>query len=478
MIATGPLGDETWFTSRGEGRPSQRPDLVFIFADDLGWADLGCFGSTEISTPNLDRLAGEGVRFTHAYSASPVCSPTRIGLYTGRYPGRLRAGLEEPMRTRGELNGIPHSHPTLPKLLAGAGYTTAMFGKWHCGWLPWFSPLRAGFQRFYGCLDGAIDYFQHIDTLGAHDLWEGETEIEDTGYFTELISREASAHIATAAPEPLYVQLNYTAPHWPWEGPGDAHVGARIRAEYAVQDTPDSYPLCDFHDGSIAKYAEMVEAMDTGIGQVLDAIEARGRSGDTLVVFSSDNGGERWAKMWPFVGEKGDLTEGGIRVPFLIRWPAAIDGDQVCDRPSITMDWTATMLDAAGTDPDPDHPLDGVSLLPYLVDGAPHPERDLCWRTTSQVAVRRGDMKYLDDRRLRPEKLGQWPLRAGDHHLLYDVTVDGRERADLAPHHPGLTAELRAVAERFEAEMLPYPAEAPGRARNGTDLERAVGHPD
>jgi arylsulfatase A-like enzyme len=131
MIATGPLGDETWFTSRGEGRPSQRPDLVFIFADDLGWADLGCFGSTEISTPNLDRLAGEGVRFTHAYSASPVCSPTRIGLYTGRYPGRLRAGLEEPMRTRGELNGIPHSHPTLPKLLAGAGYTTAMFGKWH-----------------------------------------------------------------------------------------------------------------------------------------------------------------------------------------------------------------------------------------------------------------------------------------------------------------------------------------------------------
>src|SRR5690606_24546834 len=157
-------------------------------ADDLGWADLGCFGSTTIRTPHLDRMAAEGVRFTHAYSASPVCSPTRIGLYTGRYPCRLHAGLEEPMRTRDERNGIPHEHPTLPSLLADGGYATAMFGKWHCGWLPWFSPIRAGFQRFYGCLDGAIDYFEHLNTLGEHDLWEGETEVDEVGYFTDMVA--------------------------------------------------------------------------------------------------------------------------------------------------------------------------------------------------------------------------------------------------------------------------------------------------
>jgi hypothetical protein len=343
--------------------------------------------------------------------------------------------------------------------------------------MPWYSPLRAGFQRFYGCLDGAIDYFEHTDTLGEHDLWEGETEVDDVGYFTDLISQEASAYIAAAPDGPLYVQLNYTAPHWPWEGPGDSAIGARIREEYAALDTPSSYPLCDFHSGSLAKYGEMVEVMDAGIGRVLDAIEARGRADNTLVVFSSDNGGERWAKNWPFVGEKGDLTEGGIRVPFLIRWRAAIDGAQVCDRPTITMDWTATMLEAAGVAPDATFPLDGESLVPYLVDDAPYPDHDLYWRTTSQVAMRRGDLKYIHDRRPRPG-LGQWPIHEGTYHLLYDVTVDGREKADIAPHQPDVVADMRLEAARFEREMLPYPDDLPGLPRPASFDQPAVGHPD
>jgi arylsulfatase A-like enzyme len=381
------------------------------------------------------------------------------------------------MRTRDARNGIPHDHPTLPSLLVDAGYSTAMFGKWHCGWLPWFSPVRAGFQRFYGCLDGAIDYFEHLNTLGEHDLWEGETEIDDVGYFTDMISREASAYIRGAGDEPIYVQLNFTAPHWPWEGPGDSRIGARIRQEYAELDNVTSDPLCDFHSGSLAKYGEMVEAMDAAIGDVLEAIEDRGRADNTLIVFSSDNGGERWAKNWPFVGEKGDLTEGGIRVPFLVRWRAAVGGGQLCDRPNITMDWTATMLDAAGATPHPDYPLDGPSLVPYLVDGEAYPDHDLRWRTTNQVAIRRGDMKYLHDRRPRP-RLGAWPVRHGDYHLLYDVTVDGREKADVAPHHPDLVSELRAEAERFDAEMLPYPPDMPGLPRRATADQPAVGHPD
>ncbi len=473
---------EAPFVSRGRGRPD-RPNLIFILADDLGWADLGCYGSTAIATPHLDRLAAEGIRFTDAYAASSWCSPTRIGLYTGRSPGRLAAGLAEPLRSRDETSGIPTDHPTLPSLLVEAGYDTAMFGKWHCGWLPWFSPLRIGFQTFFGNLDGAMDYFEHIDTLGDPDLWEGETPVEMTGYYTDLISERAAQWISAERDRPFYLQLNYTAPHWPWEGRGDAEVGAAIRRDFETGELAS--PLLHWDAGSLAKYGELVEAMDDGIGVVLDAVAAAGLTDDTMIVFCSDNGGERWSKNWPFVGEKGDLTEGGIRVPLLLRWPAAVSALQVSDAPNITMDWTATMLDAAGAGPHPDYPLDGVSLLPWLVDGVDYPEHDLAWRVASQGALRRGRFKYLRDGRGRA-RLGNWPLRPeqrqGFYDLLYDLSVDGREMANVARHHPDVLAELRAAWEAFDADLLPYPddhphlphhAEGGRRAGNGLPAQSA-----
>lgn len=475
--AQGPVGDERLFASNGSGRPAVRPNIVFILADDLGWADLGCFGSTEIATPNLDRLAAGGVRFTHAYAGSSWCSATRISLYTGRYPGRIPAGVEEPLRTRVDGMGIPHDHPTLASLLVDGGYVTAMFGKWHCGWLPWYSPMKAGYQRFFGCLDGAIDYFEHIGTLGKADLWENDTPVEEVGYFTWLISDRAAEFVAAARDEPFYLQLNFTAPHWPWEGPGDAEAGARIKADFEAQDEPDAYPLFDMHDGSLAKYGELVESMDTGIGRVLDALDAAGKTDDTIVCFCSDNGGERWSRNWPFVGEKGDLTEGGIRVPFILRWPAAIDRNQVSTEPNITMDWTATLLDAAGTGPAATHPLDGPSLLPWLVENDTYPEHDLYWRITSQSSLRRGRFKYVRDRRPRPV-LGNWPLHHGEYDLLYDVTVDGREAADLSPHHPDLVTDLRAAVEALDAQMVPYPPDLPGLPRQARAGAPAISQAD
>jgi arylsulfatase A-like enzyme len=468
---------ERWFESRSDGRPAQRPNVVFILADDLGWADLGCFGSTEIATPNLDRLATQGVRFTHAYASSPWCSPTRIALYTGRYPGRLPAGLEEPLRTRTDGMGIPHDHPTLASLLVDAGYETAMLGKWHCGFRPWYSPVRSGFQRFYGCIDGAIDYHEHIGTLGEPDLWEGETPIEETGYFTDLISEQAAEYVAADRQAPFYLQLNYTAPHWPWEGRADADVGARIRADFESQATPSTYPLFHRDGGSLAKYRELVETMDDGIGLVLDALERSGRAENTIVCFASDNGGERWSKNWPFIGEKGDITEGGIRVPFILRWPAAVDGNQVCAEPHIMLDWTATILDAAGTTPHPDFPLDGPSLLPWLVDGTDYPEHDLYWRISSQSAIRRGPHKFVLNQ--RPEaRLGNWPVQPGTYEHLYDVTVDGREAADIGRHNPEVAASLRQALEAKNSEMLPYPPDTPGLPRQATAGSPAVGQAD
>ncbi len=472
-----PVGDERWFASRGTGRPARRPNIVFVLADDLGWADLGCFGSTEIETPNLDRLAAEGIRFTHAYAPSPWCSPTRIALYTGRYPGRLDAGLEEPLRTRQDGNGIPHDHPTLASLLVDAGYTTAMFGKWHCGFMPWFSPMRSGYQRFFGCIDGAIDYHEHIGTLGEPDLWDGETPITEVGYFTDMISERAAEWIGEQGDDPYYLQLNYTAPHWPWEGRGDADVGARIRADFEAQDGPDSWPLLHWDGGSLAKYRELVETMDEGIGVVLDAIAASGAAEDTIVCFASDNGGERWSKNWPFVGEKGDITEGGIRVPFILRWPAAVDGAQVSGEPHIMLDWTATLLDAAGTVPDPVYPLDGPSLLPWLVDGAAYPDHDLYWRISSQSAIRRGPYKFVRNDRGRA-RLGNWPVRPGRFEHLYDVTVDGREAADIARFHPDVVDELRRALDALNDAMLAYPSEHPGLPRQATPASPAVGQAD
>ena len=465
------------FTSRGRGR-TEPPNLVVILADDLGWGDVGCYGSTEIATPHLDGLAADGVRFTNAYSASPWCSPTRVGLYTGRNPGRLPVGLEEPLQTRSEAMGIPADHPTLPSLLVDTGYETAMFGKWHCGWLPWFSPLRIGFQTFFGNLDGAMDYFEHIGTLGDPDLWEGETPVEMVGYYTDLISDRAADFVTADRDRPFYLQLNYTAPHWPWEGRGDAETGATIRRDY--EDGAVPFPLLHLDGGSLAKYGELVEAMDDGIGRVVDALAAAGRTEDTLVVFFSDNGGERWSKNWPFVGEKGDLQEGGIRVPFILRWPEAVAPGQVSEAPNVTMDWTATLLDAAGTGPAAGYPLDGVSLLPWLVDGAPYPEHDLFWRIASQGALRRGRFKYLRDGRDRP-RLGNWPRsysRRGHYDLLYDVTVDGREAAEISRHHPEVVAELRAEWERLDAELLPYPPEHRNLPRHAGAGRPAVSQPD
>lgn len=456
--------DEHPFRSRSSGRPERRPNVVFLLADDLGWGDLSCYGSLHIKTPNLDRLAQQGIRFTHAYSASPWCSPMRLALYTGRNPARLPAGLEEPLTTRADGNGIPHDHPTLPSLLKDAGYNTAMFGKWHCGWLPWYSPLKIGFDVFFGNLDGAMDYFSHIDTIGQKDLYEGETPIEMQGYYTELIADRAVDYVREQdADTPFYMQVNWNAPHWPWEGPDDADVGAEIERRY--REGVDPFPLLHNDGGSLAKYAELVESMDDGIGRILDALDEQGLADDTIVVFCSDNGGERYSFMWPFVGEKGDVTEGGIRVPFIMRWPAAVDGGQWTDATTTTADWTATFLDAGGTGPAPDYPSDGVSLLPWLVDGADHPDHTLFWRISSQGALRRGRWKLLIDNRPQP-RLGNWPLLPHGAVKLFDLTSDGREHADLAPHHPELVADMHAEWERINATLLPYPDDHDGRPEN------------
>lgn len=210
---------------------NSQPNIIFILADDLGWGDLSVYGQTDFKTPNLDKLAAQGLRLTQHYSNSAVCSATRFGLITGRYQYRLRGGLEEPIAGASDTIGLPPEHPTLPSLLKKAGYRTALVGKWHLGSLPKFGPLKSGYDSFYGNYGGAIDYFTHKPGVGPdvkEDLYEGEVPVSEVGYYTDLLGQRASAFVKQqSAAQPFFLSLHYTAPHWPWEGPGEigrAHV--------------------------------------------------------------------------------------------------------------------------------------------------------------------------------------------------------------------------------------------------------------
>ncbi|WP_269938603.1 sulfatase-like hydrolase/transferase [Arthrobacter sp. HY1533] len=460
------LRQEQPFKASKRDRPAQ-PNVIFIFADDLGWGDLGCYGSLHNDTPVLDQLAADGVRFTDAYAASPTCSPTRVALYTGRYPGRLPVGLEEPLLSRDAEHGIPAQHPTLPSMLKDTGYQTAMFGKWHCGWLPWFSPLDIGFERFFGNMDGVLDYYGHVDSKGMPDLYEGKEPVEVVGYYTDILSDKSVDYIRTRdTSKPFYLQLNYTAPHFPWEAPGDEAVSEKV---LAAIDTKGARGMFHFEGGSRDTYRRMIKAMDDGIGRVLEAVDDEGIRDNTIIIFASDNGGERYAFLWPFVGEKGDLEEGGIRVPFLVRWPAALDAGQVSGTPVVTMDWTATILDAAGTAPHPDKPLDGQSLLGWLVDGNSEPEDALLWRTRGQGAVRKGRFKLLHDRVAKP----LWHKDddfAGSRTRLFDLGTDDREKADVAEMHPEVVQELLGLWRTLDAELMHYPEHEEVELEQGNGL--------
>lgn len=423
----------------------QRPNIIFIVADDLGHADLGCYGGRDASfgpvSPVLDGLAAKGMRFTQGYANSPVCSPTRFAMITARYQYRLRGAAEEPInsKSRGSATlGLPTDQPTLPSLLRGAGYRTALIGKWHLGYPPAFGPLRSGYEEFFGPMSGGVDYFTHCDSSGRHDLWSGEEDCRQEGYLTDLLSRRAVDYVERMAQqeEPFFLSLHYTAPHWPWETREDAAKAP------AVKDN-----LFDLAGGNIHTYRRMIHHMDEGIGWIMAALEKHGMADDTLVVFTSDNGGERFSDNWPLVGGKMDLTEGGIRVPWIAHWPKVIGAGGVSDQHCMTMDWSATMLDAAGVAADPAFPLDGVSLLPVLRDATRSFARPLHWRMNhrGQRALRDGDWKYL---------------QVDGNEYLFNIPADERERANQGHKEPARLAAMREAWLAWNATMPAIPQDA------------------
>jgi arylsulfatase A-like enzyme len=430
-----------------------QPNIVFIMADDLGYADLSCYGRREYTTPNIDRIAANGVRFTQAYANSAVCSATRLALITGRYQYRLKLGLEEPLAGKRDV-GLPPAHPTLPSLLRAAGYATDLVGKWHLGQPPLFGPALSGYNRFWGIRGGALDYYTNLNARGEHDLWDGDVAVHDNGYLTDVLGQRAvevvNAHAGGG--QPFLLSLHFNAPHWPWEAPDDRAEAERLR----------DGTLRHYDGGTQRTYARMVQAMDVQIGRVLQALEANGQAGNTIVIFTSDNGGERFSDTWPFTGVKTELLEGGLRIPAVVCWPDRIPAGVVSDQVTMTMDWLPTLLEAAGTAPHADYPPDGISVLPMLTGKAAPVARTLFWRykSNAQRAVRDGDLKYL---------------KILDNSFLFDVVADPRERGNLKDRRRGDFDRLVAAWAAWNETMLPEIPDSFAEVFTGADLADHIG---
>jgi arylsulfatase A-like enzyme len=405
----------------------RRPSIVFILADDLGYGDLSCYGRPDYKTPVLDDMAKEGMKFTDAYASAPVCTPTRTAFHTGRYPHRLPIGLQEPLSDGNMQLGIPANHPTIGTQLKKAGYDTILIGKWHMGNIPEFGPNRHGFDEFFGINGSSADYFTHYNNGGRPDLYENLTLSDQQGYLTDLFTDRAVQYLGRAHPRPFFMSLQYNAPHWPWEGPTDQAL-AKNSAGTA--------------GGNNAIYGEMVKSMDSGIGKVFEALRKANLERNTLVVFTSDNGGERYSVNWPFQFQKMYLWEGGIRIPAIVRWPGVVPAGKVTNQVVLTMDWSATFLEVAGAKADPAYPFDGESVMSVCAGSRSAFDRTVFWRlrTKPQAAARMGNWKYLRD-------------AVAEH--LFDLALDPGEADDLKDKQADTFEKIRAEYKKWESTMLP-----------------------
>jgi arylsulfatase A-like enzyme len=417
----------------------ERPNIILILADDLGYADIGVHGCSDISTPHIDAIARSGVLCTQGYSSHSYCSPMRAGLMTGRYQHRFGYENNMPYDAHNRFMGLPTDQRTIAARLREVGYTTGALGKWHLGAAHPFHPNHRGFDFFYGFLGGGHDYFTvdlqrplsegYFDALQRNGQPEGLDE-----YLTTKLSQEAVGFMDANRERPFFLYLAYNAPHTPLQAP---------------QSYLDEF--ASIADPRRRAYAAMVHAMDDGIGMVLETLDRLGLRDNTLVFFLSDNGGPEDANAScndPLRGQKGQVYEGGIRVPFLASWPARLPAGVVYDHPVISLDiaCTALAVGAAKAEPDPSR-LDGVNLVPYFCGEADEPPHEaLFWRQSAGRvwAVRAGEYKLLQD---------------GDAAAaeLYQLSQDVGEAADLAEDQTQRIESLRRSYEQWDAHnQLPF----------------------
>ena len=363
--------------------PAARTNFIIFMADDLGYADLGCQGATDLKTPHIDGLAGSGVRFTNWYSCGASCIAARVGLLTGRYP----------QRTNYPSSGwrLPPAERTIASVLKPLGYATGITGKWHLGATPDSVPNAHGFDYFFGFHDGCIDFYSHRFYWGEprranfHDLWRNRTEVfEDGRYMTELITREALQFIKENRAKPFFLYVPYNAVHYPM------HAPAKYLERFASLE-PER-----------RMYAAMLAAVDDSIGEILSLVRSSGLRERTMIFFTSDNGATRERRAGlnqqpatagsnlPFRGAKFSLFDGGIHVPAIMNWPGTIPAGHVVREVGAHLDLLPTICRVAGTPAPGDRAIDGRDLWPMITERAKSPHEALFWATGGQLAVRRG----------------------------------------------------------------------------------------
>lgn len=438
-LITGLLADHRVSAETKSADTRKRPNIVFILADDMGWADIGYHGS-QIRTPHLDQLARGGVRFTHHYVMA-TCTPTRVGFMSGRYPSRF--GVLSP--AYGTI--FTPETLTLPGALCEVGYQTAISGKWHMGGPPKSVPLKCGFTRSYGYFHGQIDPYTHLYKTGERCWHRNDKLLDEPGHATDLITAEAVRVIEGKGSEPLFLYVAYSVPHYPldepdeWVKPYESKIESKSRRWYAASITH----------------------MDAGIGKIVDALERKGLRKDTLIVFASDNGGQKsWhsAKHYkgryadkphkvlgdnkPLRGWKGQLYEGGIRVPALANWPGVLASREV-SAPVHIVDWMPTLCGLAGWKPETRPRWDGRDIWP-VVSGKKDDlgDRTLYWHTPAARAVRAGDWKLIVGKQRKKAK-------AAPKVELFNLRVDPYEKNNLAKTERRQVSRLRATLERIAA---------------------------
>lgn len=424
-----------------------RPNVILIVMDDMGYGDLGSYGVRDARTPNLDRLARQGVRLTDAYANAANCSPTRAALITGRY--QQRVGIEWPFGTLAELEkGLPVTGNSLPALLKKNGYVTGLIGKWHLGFKPEFGPNAHGFDEFFGHMSAAVDFYTHRRGDGVPDLYENTKPVEVHGYLTDEINRRSIGFVERHAAAPFFLEIAYNAVHWPFQPPDltDAQLRGvphpERKGDFRIHQGPEDSIVATRRD-----YIRMLERVDQGIGQLLAALDRHGLTRNTLIIFTSDNGGEWLSRNAPLTHRKSTLWEGGIRVPLILRWPARLPAGKVSEQVALTMDLTASILAATGTPTPPNYKPDGIDIIPALVGESPVMPRQVFWRIAqpwlSQRAVRSQRWKLL-------EESGQL--------LLFDVKNDPAERHDLTAQHLDIVRKLAGMLDAWEKDVDHKPA--------------------
>jgi arylsulfatase A len=418
--------------AQAPGGNAARPNVVLIITDDVGYGDLGAYGSPDIKTPNVDSLARDGIRLTDFYANGATCSPTRSGLISGRYQQRF--AIEAPLggeHSRDAARGLPATGKSLPQLLKNNGYATALIGKWHLGYKPEFSPGAHGFEYFFGFKSGYTDYYQHTSGEGQPDLFENDQPVEVAGYMTDLITEKSVRFIEQNAQRPFFIDVAYNAAHWPYQPPD--------KPSKAIDNARHLGPF-DADTSTRADYVAMLERADQGVGRILQALDKLGLRQNTIVIFTNDNGGEWLSRNTPLFHHKGTVWEGGIRVPAILRWPGHIPAGRVSAQVGITMDLTASILAATRTPVPVDARLEGIDLLPILEGRTAEVERTLFWRVTgprTQVAVRSGDWKLLFDG--RP--------------MLFNLRADLGERNNLIAQRGDIARKLEPLLAAWQKDV-------------------------